>query len=318
MSGVVDSGDDAKLGALRELIPAAAAGIYLDTANRGPMSSEVAAAMREADDWELRVGRVWEGRDEDVIQRHEEARAVLAALLGAELGSITIAPSLESAAALAQRVLSIGLEDIERLVDPATGDRVTAFPQEAGPTVIDVSLAVGAVPVSVTELDADAVVFAVDRWLLGPESVAALWLRQPLPGVGLALARTSLIGLARSVGWLEMYVGLEWVFDRTARLARRLYNALNAAQGVETVTSGEALAAIVVFRVSAWSNEEAIDELRRRAFALIGTTRDGEAIRASVAWFNTEEELDRFAAAVAEIAQHTPETLPRRPLLVIQ
>ena len=62
--------DEEKVRQLRELLPATGAGIYLDTANRGPLSAETAAAMREADDWELRVGRVWEGRDEDVIQRH--------------------------------------------------------------------------------------------------------------------------------------------------------------------------------------------------------------------------------------------------------
>ena len=38
---------------------------------------------------------------------------------------------------------------------------------------------------------------------------------------------------------------------------------------------------------------------------------------ASVAWFNTEDELDRFASGVAELAAHTPETLPRRPSLVM-
>ena len=76
--------DEAKVARLRELIPATSAGIYLDTAYRGPLPAETAAAMREADDWELRVGRATEGRAEDFAQRRAEAQAVIAALIGAD------------------------------------------------------------------------------------------------------------------------------------------------------------------------------------------------------------------------------------------
>ncbi|MEA2677087.1 MAG: hypothetical protein QOJ81_1228, partial [Chloroflexota bacterium] len=60
-----------------------------------------------------------------------------------------------------------------------------------------------------------------------------------------------------------------------------------------------------------------LEELRRRAFAIVSATPNGNAVRASVAWFNTEEEIDRFASAVSEIAQFTPETLPRKKMLDI-
>jgi selenocysteine lyase/cysteine desulfurase len=75
---------------------------------------------------------------------------------------------------------------------------------------------------------------------------------------------------------------------------------------------------VLVFRLASWSVDEAAGELRRRVFAIIGTTPETDALRASVSWFNTEEELDRFAAAVAEVARHTPATLPRRPPLVVR
>ena len=114
-----------------------------------------------------------------------------------------------------------------------------------------------------------------------------------------------------------MYVVLDWAFDRTARLAERLARAL-AGDGVEVITPTDALAAIVCFRLPSWPVDEALDELRRRVFAIIEPTPDRTSIRASVAWFNTEEEIDRFAAAVHEIAQHTPESLPRRPPLIVR
>jgi selenocysteine lyase/cysteine desulfurase len=309
--------DAAKVRELRDLLPATAAGIYLDTANRGPLSAETAAAMREADDWELRVGRVWEGRDEDLVQRHDEARAVLAALIAADPDAITITPGLEAAAGLAQRVLGVRHEETVRLVDPATGERLASGDSEAGPRVADASLAVGAIRLSVGELGAEAVIFATDRWLLGPENVAALWLRRPVPGVGISLARTELIGLARSVGWLEMFVGLDWIYERGARLASRLHDSLSGSPGVDVVTPRSALATIVVFRLVAWPVEDAISELRRRVFAIVGPAPGTDAIRASISWFNTEEEIDRFAAAIAELGLHTPETLPRRPSLVV-
>ena len=57
------------------------------------------------------------------------------------------------------------------------------------------------------------VAFACDRWLLGPEATGALWLAEPDDSrPRRELPRTMLIGLARSIGWLEMY-------DSTARVS---------------------------------------------------------------------------------------------------
>jgi selenocysteine lyase/cysteine desulfurase len=296
--------DTEKVAQLRELIPATGAGIYLDTAYRGPIPAETAAAMREADDWELRVGRAAEGREEDVAQRREEARAVLAALIGADPDEIALTGPMHNTPA-------------DSLVDPITG----AFTNPARGSSVDATLAVGAIPIDVALLEVDNIFFSGDRWLLGPEGSGAIWSRRS-SGVGHGvrdhdIGRTATLGLARSVGWLEMYVGLDWIYERGAALTRLLHAALTAVDGVEVVTPAEALATIVVFRLTSWPADEALDELRRRVFAIIGATPDGSALRASVAWFNTEEELDRFAAAVAEIATYTPETLPRRPTLVV-
>ena len=96
--------DEQKVARLRELLPATSAGIYLDTATFGPLPAETAAAMREADDWELKVGRATVGRDEDMEQRVEEARAVIAALLVADPSEIVLTPGVDAAAALVGRI----------------------------------------------------------------------------------------------------------------------------------------------------------------------------------------------------------------------
>jgi len=283
-----------KLRQLRELLPATGAGIYLDTATRGPLPAETAAAMREAEDWELRVGRVWDGRAEDVAQRSEEARAVIAALIGADPANVALTHGRDDALALAQQEGASGGE------------------------VIDATYRAGVERIDVGALAADAVVFAADRWLLGPEGVGVLWLAdRRAEALSRALPRTAVIGLARSVGWLEMYVGLEWIYERTALLAQRLYQALSATAGIELLTPPNTLGAIVSFRIANWTSQQAVDELSRRVQALVGQKPDLDAIVASVAWFNTEEELDRFAAAVAELAAHTPDSLPRRPSLIV-
>lgn len=401
-TGTIDAGDAEreKIARLRELLPATGAGIYLDTAYRGPLPAETAAAMRDADDWELRVGRATEGRAEDAAQRRSEARAVIAALVGGDPADICLTTGDDQALAICAWApdwrpgnkavalstasdgilaalsgvtarLGVNLQLVDepsagaiasatsaaRLVvaphvDPSTGATLPiaeigqALSKSGAWLAVDASLSAGAVPIDHLAPAADFIVISGDRWLLGPEDTGALWIgprpraeghaafsgssafeslygsvarpwpdaRRFEPG---GLPRTAVLGLARSVGWLEMFVGLDWMFERGARLARRLYDALAAMDAVEMSTPVDALATTVVFRLRAWPTEDALDELRRRVFAIVGTTAD-DSIRASVGWFNTEDELDRFAAAVAELGRHTPESLPRRPPLIVR
>src|SRR5206468_391879 len=156
----------------------------------------------------------------------------------------------------------------------------------------------------VASLNADVVAVPGDRWLMGPEGVGALWISPKARRGGafagrpeMTLARTQVLGLARSVGWLEMYVGLPWIYERTAMISDRLRAGLSAISELDP----DAAAAVVSFRLPAWPTDELLEELRRRVFAIVGATPSGDAVRASVAWFNTEEEVDRFVSAVSEI-----------------
>ena len=205
---------------------------------------------------------------------------------------------------------------------------VRALAAAAKPTgarlAVDVGRSAGAMPLDVTALGADFVFGDTHRWLLGPDALAFLWITPELdPEVpewlrqaSAPFGRGQLLALARSVGWLLMYVELPWALDRTVGLADQLYEDLGAIEGVELL-AGQAHGAVAAFRIAGWDAESVADELGRSIFAIVEADAEVDVVRASVGAWNRESELTRFAERVAELAAHTPETLPRRPSLTV-
>lgn len=207
---------------------------------------------------------------------------------------------------------------------------------------VDGAQSAGAIPVDVGELGADFYAISAQKWLLGPEGMGALAVApQAVSGARPAFAgwfafetvngagdaafwpdarrfegtnfhRPSLTGMARSLGWLSMYVGLDWVHARGAALARRAADRLAAIPGVELLTPMERMATLVTFRIAGWPAEAALTELGARVFAIARQVADRNALRISVAFFTTEAEIERFATAVELLATHTPESIPPR------
>jgi selenocysteine lyase/cysteine desulfurase len=213
----------------------------------------------------------------------------------------------------------------------ALGDVVDPMPVAAAARrvgarlLLDASLSAGALPFRVAETGADAIVADTRRWLLGPEALAMAWV-SPALGEGLParlagatgpFGRSELLAAARSAGWLLMYVGLPWLQARAMGLARHLRVGLEAIDGVEVLGHPARQSALLAFRIDGWPAPDAADELSHRALAITDPEPDGELLRVSVGAWNREDELDRFVAAVAELAGTTPATLPRRPTLTV-
>jgi L-cysteine/cystine lyase len=244
--------------------------------------------------------------------------------------------------------LDRALEPATRLVvcphvDAATGTRlpiaqIAALTHERGALLlVDGSQAAGAIPVTIDDDGADFYAIPASSWLLGPEGLGALAAserhRDRLVGVGdgagsLGPAPTteadpfgfhlpSVIGFGRSCGWLSMYVGLEWIHRRSAELARAAAGRLQSIEGVTLVTPPETAATIMTFRVRGWPAELLLEELGARVFAIASTVPSLDAVRIGLGFFNTEDEIDRFADAVALLASHTPETVPPRRRLTV-
>ena len=83
------------------------------------------------------------------------------------------------------------------------------------------------------------------------------------------------------------------------------------------LTPTHAMATLVTFRIAGWSAQAALDELGSRVFAIARTIESLDALRISVGFFTSDEELERFTDAVALLAEHTPATLPPRRTLTI-
>lgn len=267
------------------------------------------------------------GSDQRVILLPGVDRAVagavrdVAEVAGAEVDALTEIPDVYDAATVLVVMTNVDVDG--RLVDPAP---VAAAVRGAGARLlVDVSRSVGTMPLAVDAIGADFVMAESHRWLLGPDAVASLWitprLDRELPEwlrqASAPFARGSLLALARSVGWLLMYVELPWALARTAALADRLYEGLGAIDAVEIMAEPEAHGAIAAFRIDGWPAEAAAVELGRSIFAIIEADIEANLIRASVGAWNRESELDRFVERVAELAAHTPDTLPRRPSLTV-
>lgn len=213
--------------------------------------------------------------------------------------------------------------------------------------IVDGAQAAGAIPFRFDELGVDLYAVPAQKWLLGPEGMGALVVAPdlveqlvPAMGGGFSFERSdsngeavwwrdarrfeasnyhipSVVGMARSLGWLSMYVGLDYVHRRGAAMARAAADRLAAIDGVTVVTPVDRMGTLVVFRIAGWPAEAALDELGSRVFAIARAIPSLDAIRISVGFFNAEDELERFAGAVELIAAHTQSTLPPRRLLTI-
>jgi L-cysteine/cystine lyase len=213
--------------------------------------------------------------------------------------------------------------------------------------IVDGAQAAGAIPFRFDELGADLYAVPAQKWLLGPEGMGALvaapsaldrlvpagagWFsfeRGDSTGDAVWWAdarrfessnyhRPSIVGMARSLGWLSMYVGLDYVHRTGMARALAMAHRLAAIKGVTVLTPTDRMATLVTFRIAGWTAQAALDELGARVFAIARTIGSLEAIRLSVGFFNTDEELERLAEVVELLAAHTPDTLPPRRRLTI-
>jgi L-cysteine/cystine lyase len=401
--------DPEKLAAVRSAIPSLAAGIYMNSGSVGPLPAETAAAMADMAAYERDIGRAHVDYFLELMDRMNEARAGVAAVLGTDVGAVAL-----------NHATTDGMNAATLLPDWRAGGRaVTSAHEHAGATgplyalrdrngieltfvdagddgdddrtiaafdkaitvdtklvsishvlwttgavlpvqaiaeiahdrgalvVVDGAQAAGAIPFRFEDLGVDLYAVPAQKWLLGPEGMGALvadpaaveqlqpslggWFSfETVDGTGGAswwpdarrfetggYHRPSVVGMARSIGWLSMFVGLDFVHRRGPAMAATAVDRLAAIPGVTVLTPRHAMGTLVTLRIAGWPAEAALDELGARIFLVARTIPTLEALRLSVGFFTTEDEIDRVAEAIELLARHTPETLPPRRTLAI-
>jgi cysteine desulfurase / selenocysteine lyase len=226
------------------------------------------------------------------------------------------------------------------LVNPA--EQVGAVARRAGvPFLLDACQSLGQMPLDVERIGCDMLSATGRKYLRGPRGTGVLYVRRSLaetlepPFIDLRAAEwldperyrlapgarrfenwesfvAGRAGLAVAAGY-ALDLGLEAIRDRVSGLAERLRGLLAAIPGVEVRDLGIERCGIVSFTVAGVAPPDVATELARRGVHVIPSRRsstllDMDArgldalVRASVHYYNTDEELERAAAAVEAVA----------------
>jgi selenocysteine lyase/cysteine desulfurase len=219
---------------------------------------------------------------------------------------------------------------------------LTQLAHEAGALVlVDAAQAAGHVPMDIAADGVDMVAFTGHKGLLGPQGTGALWVREdldiePLLTGGTGGDSTQRLmppsfpdrleaGTPNAPGIAGLLAGIEWVARRGVAalhehhraLKARLYNGLASISGVRVLSpaapEGVALVTLVPTRTDVSTFATRLDRefgvliragihCAPEAHRVLGSEKTG-AIRFSLGWSSTEEDVDHAIDAVARVAE---------------
>ena len=225
------------------------------------------------------------------------------------------------------------------LVNPAAG--IGRIARAAGiPYLLDACQSVGQLPVDVEEIGCDMLTATGRKYLRGPRGTGFLYIRpcmldrfEPLTLDNHAATWTGRdtykikpdarrfenwenyiagkIGLATALDYALAW-GVEKTHARLMKLADSLRNQLNTVKGITVRDIGAETCGIVTFTADGFGADDIKAEMAKKGIDITHSTRfstrlDMEArnldavIRASVHYYNTEEEITRFMVALDQI-----------------
>lgn len=197
--------------------------------------------------------------------------------------------------------------------------------------IVDGAQSGGQVPVDCHALGIDAYAMAGQKWLCGPEATGLLYVRKDrfpdilptyvrygqsdiggfyLPPAGASryeigeFYSPAIAAQEASLRWLRDEVGFDWAFNRINTLAAEFRDRLTRIPGVTTITPASVMAGLVNFTVDGLRCQDVAARLYDRGY-IIRYVEYGQcttSARASVGWWNTEEEVAGLASAIADLA----------------
>jgi L-cysteine/cystine lyase len=196
--------------------------------------------------------------------------------------------------------------------------------------VVDGAQSAGQVPVDLHDMGIDAYAMAGQKWLCGPEGTGLLYVRRDrfadiaptfarygqfepsgyfIPALGAMryeigeFYSPAVAAQEAALLWLRDEVGLAWAYDRIATLGAEFRSRLANIDGVRVATPGEPMAGLVNFMVDGLSPQDVTSQLYERGYTIryVAYAPCTVSARASIGWWNTEEEVAGLAAAVADL-----------------
>ena len=197
--------------------------------------------------------------------------------------------------------------------------------------IVDAAQSAGHVPIDLDASGVDVYAMAGQKWLCGPEGTGFLYVRRnrfvdispivarygqfdtsgfclPAPGAHRyesgEFSAPVLAAQEATLTWLRDEVGFDWAHARIRELGLRFYSRISAIPGVRVITPANAMAGIVNFTVDGEPPAVVSSTLQERGFTIryVDTQPCVVSARASVSWWNSEEEVDRLSDAISEIA----------------
>jgi L-cysteine/cystine lyase len=197
--------------------------------------------------------------------------------------------------------------------------------------VVDGAQSAGQVPADLHALGIDAYAMAGQKWLCGPEGTGLLYVRRDrfadiaptfsrygqfepsgyfIPAQGAMryeigeFYSPAVAAQEAALGWLRDEVGLDWAYDRIATLGADFRRRLTSIDGVNVATPSEPMAGLVNFSIAGLSPQDVTSQLYERGYTIryVEYAPCTVSARASIGWWNTEEEVAGLAAAVADLA----------------
>lgn len=200
-------------------------------------------------------------------------------------------------------------------------------------TLIDGAQGVGHIDLDLGELGVDFYAMPGHKWMMGPDGVGSLYIReeliprvQPMKVSGHAVdsghGYHDFVGKPQDIQKFELTTTNDalWAGYRAAirfkeqlqfgeaeehslKLASRAKAALAGIPGA-SITSpleGPGCTGLVTFSVAGWEPKDLVDTLEGQEQISIRAVSDPANVRMSLAFFNTEDEVDRVAAAVGRM-----------------
>jgi L-cysteine/cystine lyase len=164
-------------------------------------------------------------------------------------------------------------------------------------TLLDAAQCIGAMPLDLAGSGIDFCGFPLQKWLLGPDGLGGLYVRE---GSGAELLqdrvthpRALLEATVAHLDWLQNGVGWQPIFERTLKLATRARERLAGIAGLRVVTPA-AHAGLVAVDTAPEQFAAIAARARRRRIVMRSWPELGR-FRLSTAFFNTDQEI---AAAI--------------------